>query len=48
VRHRAVFFDLGGTLFSYASINAHFDGLLTELARGRGLEGDVPSAVDLL
>ncbi len=38
MRHRAVFFDLGGTLFSYASINAHFDGLLTELARGRGLE----------
>ena len=38
MRHRAVFFDLGGTLFSYASINAHFDVLLTELARGRGLE----------
>jgi 2-haloalkanoic acid dehalogenase type II len=37
VRHRAVFFDLGGTLFSYSSINTHFDHLLTELARGRGL-----------
>lgn len=36
--HRAVFFDLGGTLFSYGSINAHFDRLLEELARGRGLE----------
>jgi 2-haloalkanoic acid dehalogenase type II len=38
VRHRAVFFDLGGTLFSYASINAHFDRLLEEMARGRGVE----------
>jgi 2-haloalkanoic acid dehalogenase type II len=41
MRHRAVFFDLGGTLFSYASINAHFDRLLTELARGRGVENPV-------
>ncbi|MCL4686818.1 HAD family hydrolase [Myxococcota bacterium] len=41
MRHRAVFFDLGGTLFSYASINAHFDRLLTELARGRGVETPV-------
>ena len=38
MRHRAVFFDLGGTLFSYGSINAHFDGLLEEMARGRGVE----------
>jgi len=37
-RHRAVFFDLGGTLFSYRSINAHFDGVLERLARGRGVE----------
>lgn len=40
-RHRAVFFDLGGTLFSYGSINAHFDGLLAELARGRGVEAPI-------
>jgi len=38
VRHRAVFFDLGGTLFSYASINAHFDRVLLDMARGRGVE----------
>jgi putative hydrolase of the HAD superfamily len=37
-RHRAVFFDLGGTLFSYRAINSHFDGLLEALARGRGVE----------
>jgi len=37
-RHRAVFFDLGGTLFSYRSINAHFDGVLERLARGRGVD----------
>lgn len=37
-RHRAVFFDLGGTLFSYRSINAHFDEVLERLARGRGVE----------
>jgi putative hydrolase of the HAD superfamily len=39
--HRAVFFDLGGTLFSYASINSHFDTVLESLARGRGV--DAPS-----
>ena len=37
MRHRAVFFDLGGTLFSYGAINAHFDQLLEEMARGRGI-----------
>jgi putative hydrolase of the HAD superfamily len=37
MRHRAVFFDLGGTLFSYASINSHFDTVLESLARGRGV-----------
>lgn len=37
MRHRAVFFDLGGTLFSYGSINAHFDRVLEDMARGRGV-----------
>jgi len=37
-RHRAVFFDLGGTLFSYRAINAHFDGELERMARGRGVD----------
>jgi putative hydrolase of the HAD superfamily len=37
MRHRAVFFDLGGTLFSYASINGHFDRVLEDMARGRGI-----------
>jgi len=37
VRHRAVFFDLGGTLFSYRSINSHFDRVLEDMARGRGV-----------
>jgi 2-haloalkanoic acid dehalogenase type II len=32
-----VFFDLGGTLFSYAAINAHFDRVLEDMARGRGV-----------
>lgn len=36
--HRAVFFDLGGTLFSYGSINAHFDRVLEDMARGRGVD----------
>ena len=38
VQHRAVFFDLGGTLFSYRSINTHFDRVLEDMARGRGVE----------
>jgi putative hydrolase of the HAD superfamily len=37
VRHRAVFFDLGGTLFSYRSMGSHFDELLAGMARGRGV-----------
>lgn len=37
-RHRAVFFDLGGTLFSYHAINSHFDLELERMARGRGIE----------
>ena len=38
MRHRAVFFDLGGTLFSYRSINSHFDRVLEDMARGRGVD----------
>ena len=41
MQHRAVFFDLGGTLFSYASINSHFDSVLEDLARGRGVAAPV-------
>jgi HAD superfamily hydrolase (TIGR01509 family) len=33
LRHRAVFFDFGGTLFSYAQMRPHFDRMLGELAR---------------
>jgi len=33
LRHRAVFFDFGGTLFSYAQMRPHFDRMLEELAR---------------
>ena len=31
--HRAVFFDFGGTLFSYAEMRSHFDRMLRDLAR---------------
>jgi putative hydrolase of the HAD superfamily len=31
--HRAVFFDFGGTLFSYAEMRPHFDRMLLDLAR---------------
>lgn len=31
--HRAVFFDFGGTLFSYAEMRPHFDQMLLDLAR---------------
>ena len=31
--HRAVFFDFGGTLFSYAEVRPHLDRMLQELAR---------------
>jgi putative hydrolase of the HAD superfamily len=31
--HRAVFFDFGGTLFSYAEVRPYFDRMLQELAR---------------
>jgi len=36
--HRAVFFDFGGTLFSYGGLRAHFDALLGRIAREHGLE----------
>jgi 2-haloalkanoic acid dehalogenase type II len=35
--HRAVFFDFGGTLFSYAEMRPHFDRMLQELARSHGI-----------
>ncbi len=35
--HRAVFFDLGGTLFSYGSFRDHLDTLCERMARGRGI-----------
>jgi putative hydrolase of the HAD superfamily len=39
---RAVFFDFGGTLFSYGDLRAEFDALLGELARGHGVERPPP------
>ncbi len=38
--HRAVFFDLGGTLFSYRSVGEYFDRVLHELAARRGIEAE--------
>lgn len=35
---RAVFFDLGGTLFSYRATRPHFDRLLERLARAHGID----------
>lgn len=35
---RAVFFDLGGTLFSYRATRPHFDRLLEGLAREHGID----------
>jgi putative hydrolase of the HAD superfamily len=40
VPHRAVFFDFGGTLFSYGAVRGHFDALLGEIARRYGIESD--------
>jgi putative hydrolase of the HAD superfamily len=37
LRHRAVFFDFGGTLFSYAEVRPYFDGMLQELARSHAI-----------
>lgn len=36
--HRAVFFDFGGTLFSYGAIRGYFDDLLERITRDHGLE----------
>jgi len=38
VSHRAVFFDFGGTLFSYGALRERFDGLLQEVASQHGIE----------
>jgi putative hydrolase of the HAD superfamily len=40
VPHRAVFFDFGGTLFSYGAVRDPFDDLLERIARREGLEVD--------
>jgi putative hydrolase of the HAD superfamily len=37
LRHRAVFFDFGGTLFSYAEVRPYFDRMLQELARSHAI-----------
>jgi putative hydrolase of the HAD superfamily len=36
--YRAVFFDLGGTLFSYAEVRPYFDRMLQELARRHAID----------
>lgn len=36
--HRAVFFDFGGTLFSYGAVRDPFDALLERIARRHGLD----------
>ena len=38
--HRAVFFDFGGTLFSYGAIREHFDQLLERFARRHGVDAE--------
>jgi len=38
--HRAVFFDFGGTLFSYGAIRGHFDALLERIARDHGVDAE--------
>ena len=35
---RGVLFDLGGTLFRYTDVRAHFDGMLRELASEHGID----------
>ncbi len=35
---RAVFFDFGGTLFSYRATRSHFDRMLLRVARAHGIE----------
>jgi 2-haloalkanoic acid dehalogenase type II len=41
LRHRAVLFDLGGTLFSYAEMRPYFDRMLQELARRHGISAPI-------
>lgn len=36
--HQAVFFDFGGTLFSYGDLREHFDALLERMAQRHGIE----------
>jgi putative hydrolase of the HAD superfamily len=39
--HRAVFFDFGGTLFSYAEVRPYFDRMLQELARRHAISASI-------
>ena len=39
--HRAVFFDFGGTLFSYAEMRPYFDRMLQELARRHAITAPI-------
>jgi putative hydrolase of the HAD superfamily len=39
--HRAVFFDFGGTLFSYAEVRPYFDRMLQELARRHAITAPI-------
>jgi len=39
--HRAVFFDFGGTLFSYAEMRPYFDRMLQELARRHAISASI-------
>jgi putative hydrolase of the HAD superfamily len=41
LRHRAVFFDFGGTLFSYAEVRPHFDRMLRQLARHHAITAPI-------
>lgn len=41
MRHRAVFFDFGGTLFSYAQMRPQFDRMLEELARRHAITAPI-------
>jgi putative hydrolase of the HAD superfamily len=41
LRHRAVFFDFGGTLFSYAEVRPHFDRMLQQLARRHAISAPI-------
>lgn len=39
--HRAVFFDFGGTLFSYDEVRPHFDRMLQQLARRHSIHASM-------